>query len=389
MRFVHALVALVALLAAPIGSAQTPAGSGVPGIEQRLALRSVDRATVRIIAIGGAEMAYFDSRETRVRRMFAEPRASFGTGFFIDANGLVLTAAHVIRGADILAIVLTGTDTPVPARVVYVDEYRDIAIVHAAVSPPALVPLPRNVRVLQVAERLSGTGFPVSVRERYPAAFVGVLSRENTDGSLQSAMSLNPGNSGGPVMDESGTLIGIVSRRGEPRAGIEGIALLEPVRFILPAVERAKRSVATSPPTYAAFEAHVARVLADFVGTSEDRPYWEQTSVATLDAAAATPGSSSAALIIGLHAWNMHIALLESRSAGETSALEGIDRALGDHLREMAMRLVSAALIDAPYLRVRWPAARDLHVGGALSYVIREGGQQAPPLRPSQPAAAR
>ena len=70
MRFAHALVVIIVLLAAPVSHAQTPS-STIPGIEQRLALRSVDRATVRIIAIGGAEMAYFDSRETRVRRMFA------------------------------------------------------------------------------------------------------------------------------------------------------------------------------------------------------------------------------------------------------------------------------------------------------------------------------
>src|SRR5690606_11726971 len=105
---------------------------------------------------------------------------------------------------------------------------------------------------------------------------------------------VNPGNSGGPVIDAQGRLLGIICRRGEPRAGVVGIAYIEPLRFILPAYAHALAALDRSAPTYDADDAILARVAADFVRTSDDRPLYEQTSMPTLQQAAAVTPSPEA-----------------------------------------------------------------------------------------------
>lgn len=348
----------------------------IQGIEERVEMRDLDRATVRIVCISGARPYVFDSRETRARRVVSQPIASHGTGVFVDPSGIVLTAAHVIRGVDLVSVIYTGSDVPRPARVVFVDVVHDLAFLHVQGAVPAHVTLPRQTRRLRIGERLFGTGFPLDVRERFPAAFSGILSRENNDGSLQADISLNPGNSGGPVVDERDQLVGVVSRRGEPTAGVEGIALLEPLRFVLPGFERAKRVVTERPPTYRPEDDVIVRILADFARTTDDRPIFEQTTIPTLDQAATTAGTPEASALVAAHAWNMHIALLEHRSAREVSELEGEDRALGERLRTTATRLAREALTEAPYLIVRYGMLRTILLSGDRSYVLREGGRR-------------
>jgi S1-C subfamily serine protease len=348
----------------------------IQGIEQRVELRTIDRASVRIVCIAGARTFVFDSRETRVRRAVAQPESSFGTGVFVDPSGILLTAAHVIRGADLVSVILTGSDAPRPARVVYVDAEHDLAFLHVQATPPAYVTLPRQARRLRIGERVFGTGFPLDVRERFPAAFAGILARENNDGSLQAAISLNPGNSGGPVVDEHDELIGVVSRRGEPTRGVEGIALLEPVRFVLPGFERAKRAIADRTPAYRREDEVIVRILADFARTTDERPIFENTTIPTLDQAATSPGTAEGKAIVAAHAWNMMIALLEHRSAREVSGLPQADQALGTRLRTTSRTLAEQALQEAPYLLVRYPVLRVIVLSGDRSYVLRETPQR-------------
>ena len=138
-------------------------------------------------------------------------------------------------------------------------------------------------------------------------------------------MSLNPGNSGGPIVDERGQLVGIVSRKASPRRGLEGIALLEPLRFVLTAVEHARRNVAERTPTYTDVDRVLARIAADFVRTSSERPIFEQTAIPTVEAAATNPPTPEAAMIVAAHAWNMHVALLERRRVRDVAELPEAD----------------------------------------------------------------
>jgi S1-C subfamily serine protease len=268
----------------------TPAATPTDGgIESRIRLRPIDRASVRVLQITGAEAFTFESRTTRVRRAVSIPAAVHGTGVVVGPEGLVLTAAHVVRGGDVLAVLRPGADEPQAARVIYSDAEHDLAVLAVDGPLPDRITLPTAIRPLELSERLFATGYPLDIRERYPAAVSGELSRENNDGSLQVAMSVNPGNSGGPVIDADGALVGIMARRGEPTRGVEGIAMLEPLRFVLPAMARARAVLGQRPVTFAPQERHIVRVMADFVRTTDERPIFEQTAVATLDLAAQSP----------------------------------------------------------------------------------------------------
>lgn len=326
-------------------------------IESRVRLRPVDRATVRIIAIGGARAVPFEGRRTRLARVAAIGAASHGSGVSIGAS-LVLTAAHVVRGADLVAVLPTGGNQSLPTTVVYVDPEHDVAILHVGGELPAALALPSSQRTMEIAERLYATGFPIDVQQRYPAAVSGELSRENNDGSLQVAMSVNGGNSGGPVLDRSGALVGIVTSRGEPRAGVVGIAFLEPLRFILPAVARARAAIARVAPSYTAEDRKLAQIAADFVRTSDERPSYEQTSVATLSSAVSDVSTPEGLMLVAAHAWNMRVALLEDRNAPNLSALNGAERRTARWLVQTAVDLSERALRVAPHILVRYSAAR-------------------------------
>lgn len=354
------LIALALFLVpvVPVGTAAAQVAPAAGGIESRIELRNVDRSTLRIIAVSGAEAHVFESSRTHVRRLSVRPRSSHGTGVVVDGEGIIVTARHVTEGADFIAVLRPGSDEPWPAELLYVDPDRDLAFLRVGHALPHHLTMPQAPRTMRVSEPLSATGYPLDIREQYPAAVSGELSRETRDGSLQASMSVNPGHSGGPVIDAQDRLIGIISRRGRPQAGVEGVVLMEPLRFILPAYERARVAMFASEPQFTEAQAVLARVAADFVRTSDERPLFEQTTIATIDAAARRPPSSEAGILVAAHAWNMHIALLEARNARDIANLNDADRALASRLAETAVRLTRHYIGYSPYLRVRYPVVR-------------------------------
>lgn len=367
---VAALVSAAALLAMAGGaSAQAHRASGAPGYSGTVELRPIDRATVRVIAIGGAYAMSFESERTKVHRVVAIPRSGHGTGAVVSSDGLILTARHVVEGADFVAVLLPGSDRPMSAVVVYADPDHDIAVLHVRQPMQHVLSVPARPRTLRLSERLFASGYPLDVRERFPAAVSGELSRENRDGALQAAISVNPGNSGGPVIDSAGELIGIVVRRGSPQEGIEGIALLEPLRFVLPALRSAAAIVRRSPPRHPTDGELLARIIADFVRTSDERPIFEQTAWGLIEKGAAQPTTPEAALVISAHAWNMHVALLEARKVRDAAALSPQDKALADRLAQTALRLARHYSDQAPYLRSRYGIVRSLLFHGGRSFI--------------------
>lgn len=349
-----------------------PAAAVAPpkdGVESRVRLRPVDRATVRVVSVGGADATAFKSSRTGLERVAAIPRADHGTGVVVSPDGLILTARHVTWATDVLAVLMPGSDHPLPARIVYIDPDHDIAFIQVEGATPSYLRLPDRPKPLELSQQVSASGYPLDIRQRYPAAVSGQVSRENNDGSLQVAMSVNPGNSGGPVIDDDGDLIGIVTRRGEPEEGVAGIALLEPLRFILAAYHVALKVRSDNPPAFHRSDDVMAQIAADFVRTSDKQPIYEQTTIPTLEAAAAGASTPEATMIVAAHAWNMHIALLEARRCQEVSDLTGPDRARAARLLQTALQLSRKAIREAPYLRYMYPIARSIVNSGGHSFV--------------------
>ncbi len=139
------------------------------------------------------------------------PKSS-GSGTIVSARGHVLTAAHVVAGAAKVAVVTSkGIQS---AKVLQIDETNDIAVLKIEGGPYAPVPIASSRRV-RLGQTVATIGFPnVQIQGFSPKVTRGEISSLNgvadDPRSWQISVPVQPGNSGGPLLDENGNLIGIV-----------------------------------------------------------------------------------------------------------------------------------------------------------------------------------
>jgi serine protease Do len=196
---------------------------------------------------------------------------SVGAGFFV-AEGVLLTNAHVLcrNGAPLKVVLADGRETTgVPARS---DEELDLALVN--VNGLAAPPLEMgDAGVLSVGDRVLMVGSPVGMDFTVHEGMVSAMGRVILGTSyIQLDAKVNPGNSGGPLLDTRGRAVGIVSMK---RSDAEGIALALPINYAW-----SGNSPMLSAPAAgsAAFEALLARArdedaaLAGKLATTELRP---------------------------------------------------------------------------------------------------------------------
>jgi putative serine protease PepD len=154
---------------------------------------------------------------------FGDPSAgrgtATGTGFVIDADGHVVTAAHVIDGAS--SITLTFQDgTTRTAQVLGRDDATDVAVLKVDASGLTLHPLELGSSAsLQVGEAVAAVGDPFGYARSISTGIVSGLDRtiDAPNGftvahAIQTDAALNPGNSGGPVLNAAGQVIGIADQ---------------------------------------------------------------------------------------------------------------------------------------------------------------------------------
>jgi len=138
-----------------------------------------------------------------------------GTGFLIDTKGLVVTNAHVVQRARHI-VVQNSEGKDLKAKVVYNDIARDVAILKiedTAFKVPAALPYAIKKTAPEIAETVYTLGFPrndMVYGEGYLAAKTGFNGDTLT---CQIAIAANPGNSGGPVLNRHGEIIGILSAK--------------------------------------------------------------------------------------------------------------------------------------------------------------------------------
>lgn len=152
----------------------------------------------------------------------ATPIKSGGTGFLIDGKGYVITNAHVVEGSQ--AVVLQNNKgQEYRASIIHVNQENDIAILKIADRDfrfHATLPYSFKKNGAQLGEQLFTLGFP---REEivYNEGYMSALTGFNGDTlSCQIGVSANPGNSGGPVFNRNGEVIGIINTRETQAEGV-------------------------------------------------------------------------------------------------------------------------------------------------------------------------
>ncbi|MBZ4187391.1 S1C family serine protease [Niabella beijingensis] len=148
--------------------------------------------------------------------------SSGGTGFIIDSKGLLVTNAHVIQNAQNIAVA-SSTGTEYFAKVVYLDPVRDIALLKITdkdFKPLPPVPYGFTRKMADLAEPVFTLGYP---REDivYNQGYLSAKTGFNGDTlSCQIEIAANRGNSGSPILNNEGDVIGILNGRQKDQEGV-------------------------------------------------------------------------------------------------------------------------------------------------------------------------
>jgi serine protease Do len=159
------------------------------------------------------------------------PRMAQGSGFIIKADGYILTNAHVVAGKADVTVKLTDK-REFKAKVIGADSRTDVALlkVDAEGLPMVHVGDPNKVKVGQwVAAIGSPFGFENSISAGIVSAKGRALPDETYVPFIQTDAAVNPGNSGGPLFDLSGNVIGINSQIYSRTGGYMGLAFAIPI----------------------------------------------------------------------------------------------------------------------------------------------------------------
>ena len=162
--------------------------------------------------------------------------AGSGTGFVVNRDGWVLTNAHVVEGCAALEVAGDGAGLATVTRVLH-DDAADLAALHLDPAP-ALAPLAFRTARARLAEPVHAIGFPLAdiltPSVRVTSGSVNALSGFDGGGELiQISAPVQPGNSGGPVIDRSGAVIGVLTAT----LSEEAYRRAQNVNFAVPAAE--------------------------------------------------------------------------------------------------------------------------------------------------------
>ena len=308
-----------------------------------IAYSDLDSATVRVFVFSGVE-AVQARGASGTAYVVARPRAGHGSGLLVSKDGLILTARHVVENTRFIAVQFPGEDEPVPARVAYADKELDHAFLVVEGNRKVFVEVPAAGPKLAVRETVYVAGYPLDASRSHAQSQRGIISGVLADGSLQLGIALNPGNSGGPVVDEKEHLIGIAVARADPAAGAQGIGVAVPVEQILPSYRKllgskelaaAQKQLSADRERQQAFADVLATLLtADdsdtafqaLAGNKEAAPSSATLERSFEDALKTDKGPSADLLALyAAQRWNAGVVEVERRSSGAAD----VERARG------------------------------------------------------------
>ncbi|MCB1651844.1 MAG: DegQ family serine endoprotease [Alphaproteobacteria bacterium] len=171
-----------------------------------------------------------------------EPEASLGSGFVIDAeNGYIITNNHVVKDADEIRVTFQDDET-IPAKLIGTDEKTDIAVLKIDTKKKlTAVPFGDSDK-LRVGDWIVAIGNPFGLGGTVTAGIVSARARDINAGPyddfIQTDASINRGNSGGPMFDLEGEVIGINTAIFSPSGGSVGIGFAIPSSLAKPVVDQ-------------------------------------------------------------------------------------------------------------------------------------------------------
>ncbi len=157
-----------------------------------------------------------------------QPRG-VGSGFILSSDGLIMTNAHVVEGADEVVVTLTDK-REFKAKIIGADKRSDVAVVKIEVTGLPAVKV-GDVSRLKVGEWVMAIGSPFGLENTVTAGIVSAKQRDTGDylPFIQTDVAINPGNSGGPLINMRGEVVGINSQIYSRSGGSMGISFAIPM----------------------------------------------------------------------------------------------------------------------------------------------------------------
>ena len=159
------------------------------------------------------------------------PMHGMGSGFIVSADGIILTNAHVVRDAKEVTVKLTDR-REFRARVLGSDPKTDVAVLKIDAKNLPVVPIGRS-NDLKVGEWVLAIGSPYGLDNTVTAGVVSAKGRSLPDDSnvpfIQTDVAVNPGNSGGPLFNTRGEVVGINSQIYSQSGGYQGLSFAIPI----------------------------------------------------------------------------------------------------------------------------------------------------------------
>ncbi|HTY99783.1 MAG TPA: Do family serine endopeptidase, partial [Rhodocyclaceae bacterium] len=196
---------------------------------------------------------------------------SLGSGFIISADGFVLTNAHVVDGADEVQVRLTDK-REFKAKIIGADRRTDVALlkIEAANLPTVHLGDPEKLRV---GEWVIAIGSPFGFENSVTAGIVSAkgrsLPQENFVPFIQTDVAVNPGNSGGPLFNMKGEVVGINSQIYSRSGGYMGLSFAIPIDVAMEVQSQLRTSGKVSRGRIGVAIQEVTKELADSFGLAK------------------------------------------------------------------------------------------------------------------------
>lgn len=202
----------------------------------------------------------------------SQESSNYGSGFFITKDGYLLTNHHVVDKASKVSIILNDR-REIDAKVIGTDKRTDIALLKVEGSYPTLDIVPQTP--VKVGEPVLAIGSPFGFDYSASSGIVSAKSRnmssEISVPFIQSDVALNPGNSGGPLFNKNGQVIGVNSRIFSGTGGYMGLSFSVPIDVAMDIASQLKQYGKVSRAYLGVSFQEINRDLAETYGFSKPK----------------------------------------------------------------------------------------------------------------------
>ena len=202
-----------------------------------------DGSTMKTV-VSGEETSYLKMYPTGTASFSSGTQKSSGTGFCISTNGIIVTNYHVIEDAKKITVrgVNSNFDKKLKAKVLVSDKANDLALIQIddySFTHTAQVPYPIKTKLADVGESIFVLGYPLraTMGDEIKLTNGIVSAKTGYQGDVtcyQISAPVQPGNSGGPLFDKQGNLIGIVSAK---HTGAESVSYAIKTNYLFSLIE--------------------------------------------------------------------------------------------------------------------------------------------------------